>query len=114
MTKGNPGRKVSGGPITSAGRCATGSPGYGLLKSTSQRSSIEAIGHRRSVRFGKVGRPSPGVGAELGKFGRHLMGEALPPESFGGISDRFDERCPRRLAQLEGASVGVGGYTNCC
>src|SRR3989304_9543277 len=114
MTKGNPGPKVSGGPITSAGRCAAGSPGYALPKSTSQRSSIEAIGHRRSVRFGKVGRPNPGVGAELGKFGRHLMGEALPPESFGGISDRFDEGGPGRMAQLEEASVGVGVYTNGC
>ena len=45
ITNGKVGPNASGGPSTTAGRCDAGSPGWGLPKSTSHRSSIDAISH---------------------------------------------------------------------
>ena len=69
ITNGNELPKVSGGPRTRAGLTLAGFPGCGSPKSTSQRSSIEAIGDFGLCRISQIVLPGGLIlakGLELG------------------------------------------------
>ena len=114
MTDGNSAPNAGGGPITRAGLCDAGSPGYGVPKSTSQSSSIEAIGDRSRLRLFQVGQPCLSIVPEFRDFGRNAMGEPLAAQRLGSVADGRSERDAGQLAHPQEAGVSIPVYPNGC
>ena len=114
MTDGNPVPNAGGGPITRAGLCDAGSPGYGVPKSTSQSSSIEAIGDRSRLGLFQVGQPCLSIVPEFRDFGRNAMGEPLAAQRLGSVADGRSERDTGQLAHPHEPSMSIPVYPNGC
>ena len=107
MTKGKPGPNVSGGPSTRAGRWCAGSAGKGSPKSTSHRSSTDAISDGRRFCICQIIRPGRRVPMECHEFARHLLSETLPAKGLSGVSHGLHQRRAAGRTQLEQRGVGL-------